>query len=185
MCEWQMPAWRWSLGRCCRSTSPDLLVPRTTSGSCWRSGRKRSSRRGLHWTCCKSCPKLAQASEIKCSNSSLSKTDCWAARGSIINGNGQTVIKTSSDFQWHLASSLSSSSSFFLHFPIIVTFKMSFLVHSRAENEEKFLNSLKWRCWWCQEIGILSDANTSHHKWRFATSFFLDFLQFINDAAPC
>ena len=44
-------------------------------------------------------------------------------------------------------------------------------------------NSSKWRWWWSQALGILGDANTSHHKWLFATSFFLDFLQFVNDAA--
>ena len=43
-------------------------------------------------------------------------------------------------------------------------------------------NSLKWR-WWCQALGILGDASTSRHKWRFVMSFFLDFLQFVNDTA--
>ena len=45
-------------------------------------------------------------------------------------------------------------------------------------------NSSKWR-WWCrQALGILGDANMSRHKWWFATSFFVNFLQFVNDAAP-
>ena len=61
-------------------------------------------------------------------------------RGSVINGNSQIVIWTSSEFQWRLASSSSivikdnighqhlssSSSSFFHHFSIIFTFKMLF-----------------------------------------------------------
>ena len=33
-------------------------------------------------------------------------------------------------------------------------------------------------------LGILGDAKTSYHKWRFVMSFFQDFLQFVNDAAP-